>query len=80
VNKQVEATNKTIFKTLKKKLSNRKGDWAKYIPEVLWAYQITKRTPTEKTPYALAFEIKAVIPAEVGVVQIYLTHKCTNHL
>jgi transposase InsO family protein len=33
VNKQVEATNKTIFKTLKKKLSDRKEDWAEYISQ-----------------------------------------------
>jgi hypothetical protein len=40
--------------------------WAKYLSEVLWAYQTTKRTPTKETPYALAFGIQVVIPAEVG--------------
>jgi hypothetical protein len=54
-NGQVKATNKTIFKILKKKLGNRKGDWADDLPEVLWAYRTTKKTPTEETPYALAF-------------------------
>jgi transposase InsO family protein len=34
----VEATNKTIFKILKKKLGDRKRDWAEDLPEVLWAY------------------------------------------
>jgi hypothetical protein len=37
-NGQIEATNKTIFKILKKKLGDHKGDWAKDLLEVLWAY------------------------------------------
>jgi transposase InsO family protein len=40
-NRQVEASNKTIFKILKKKLGDRKGDWANDLPEVLWTYQTT---------------------------------------
>jgi hypothetical protein len=62
----VEATNKTIFKILKKKLGDRKGEWAEDLPEVLWAYRTTRRTPTEETPYALAFGTEVVIPAELG--------------
>jgi hypothetical protein len=62
----VEATNKTIFKILKKKLGDRKGDWAKDLPEVLWAYRTTKKTATEETPYALTFGTVAVIPVEIG--------------
>jgi hypothetical protein len=65
-NGQVEATNKTIFKILKKKLGDRKGDWADDLPEVLWAYRTTRRTPTEETPYALTFRTEAIIPAELG--------------
>ncbi|XP_059432644.1 uncharacterized protein LOC132165945 [Corylus avellana] len=65
-NGQVEATNKTIFKILKKKLDQHKWGWAESLPEVLWAYRTTKRTPTEETPFALAYETKCVIPAEVG--------------
>ena len=58
--------NKTIFKILKKKLGDRKGDWADDLPEVLWAYRTTKRTPTKETSYVLAFGTEAVIPAELG--------------
>jgi hypothetical protein len=65
-NGQVEATNKTIFKILKMKLGDRKGDWVDYLPEVLWAYWTTRRTPTEETPYALAFGTEAIIPVELG--------------
>jgi hypothetical protein len=49
---------------LKKKLGDRKGDWADDLLEVLWAYRTMKRTPTEETLYALAFKIEAIIPAE----------------
>jgi hypothetical protein len=65
-NGQVEATNKTIFKILKKKLDDKKGDWADDLPEVLWAYRTTRRTPIEETPYVLTFGTEAIIPAELG--------------
>jgi transposase InsO family protein len=35
VNGQVEATNKTLVRTLKKKLEKKKCAWVEYIPEVL---------------------------------------------
>jgi transposase InsO family protein len=34
-NGQVEATNKTLMRTLKKKLQKKKGAWVEYVPEVL---------------------------------------------
>jgi hypothetical protein len=34
-NGQVEVTNKTIFKILKKKLRGKKGIWVKELPKVL---------------------------------------------
>ena len=51
---------------MKKKLGDRKGDWANDLLEVLWAYQTTRRTLTEETSYALAFGTEAVIPVELG--------------
>jgi transposase InsO family protein len=65
-NGQVEATNKTLIRTLKKKLEKKKGTWVEYIPEVLWSYRITIRTPTGETPFSLTYGTEAVIPAEVG--------------
>jgi transposase InsO family protein len=43
-NRQVEATNKTLVRILKKKLQKRKGGWVEYLPEVLWSYQTTTRS------------------------------------
>jgi hypothetical protein len=65
-NSLVEATNKTIFKILKKKLCDRKGGEAEDLPEVLWAYRTTKKTAMEETPYALTFGTEAVVPVEIG--------------
>jgi len=31
-------TNKTLVKTLKKKLDKKKGAWVEYVLEVLWSY------------------------------------------
>lgn len=66
MNGQVEATNKTLLKTLKKKLGKKKGAWAEYVPEVLWAYRTMTRTPTGATPFSLTYGSEAIIPAEVG--------------
>lgn len=73
-NGQVEATNKTLLKMLNKKLRSKKGAWAEYVPEVLWAYCTTTRTPTGATPFSLAYSSEAVIPAEVGSPSFRVVH------
>jgi len=45
------------------------------LPNVLWAYRTTAKTPTRKTPFRLAYESEAVIPAEVGLI----SYKVDNH-
>jgi transposase InsO family protein len=37
----VEATNKTLMKTLMKKLEDKKGAWVEFLLEVLWSYRTT---------------------------------------
>jgi hypothetical protein len=64
-NGQVEATNKTLVKTLKKKLDKKKQAWVEYVLEVLWSYRTTRRTPTGETPFSLTYGAEAVIPVEV---------------
>jgi hypothetical protein len=73
-NGQVEATNKTLLKTLKKKLGKKKGAWADYVPEVLWAYRTTTRTLTGATPFALTFGSEAVIHVEVRSPSFRVSH------
>ena len=70
----VEATNKTLMNTLKKKLESRKGAWVEFLPEVLWSYRTTTRTPTGETPFALTYGTEAVIPVEIGSVSYRVEH------
>jgi hypothetical protein len=66
-NGQVEAVNKIIKVTLKRRLERLKGRWADELPLVLWAYRTTSRTSTGETPFSLAYGVEAVIPVEIGV-------------
>ena len=60
-------TNRTLLKIIKTKLDDAKGAWPEELPNVLWAYRITARTPTGETPFRLTYGTEAVIPVEVGV-------------
>ncbi|CAL2238599.1 unnamed protein product [Prunus armeniaca] len=64
-NGQVEAINKIIKKTLKKKLGAAKGDWPEILPEALWANNTSYRRSTSETPFSLAFGTEAVVPIEL---------------
>ena len=60
-------TNRTLLKIIKTKLDDAKGAWSEELPNVLWAYRTTARTPTGETPFRLTYGTEAVIPVEVGV-------------
>ena len=66
-NGQMEVTNRTLLKIIKTKLDDAKGAWPEELPNVLWAYRTTARTPTGETPFKLTYGTEAVIPVEVGV-------------
>ncbi|GMP37997.1 hypothetical protein CsSME_00021317 [Camellia sinensis var. sinensis] len=66
-NGQVEVTNRSLLKIIKTKLEAAKGLWAEELPNVLWAYRTTARTPTGETPFRLTYGAEAVIPVEVGL-------------
>ena len=59
-----EAFNMTLYNLLKKVVSKSKRDWHERMEEALWAYRTTYRTPTQATPYSLAFGVEAVLPLE----------------
>ena len=69
-NGQTEVTNRTLLKIIKAKLDDVKGAWPEELPNVLWAYRTTARTPTGETPFRLTYGIEAVILVEVGVTSI----------
>ncbi|CAL8991543.1 unnamed protein product [Prunus brigantina] len=64
-NGQVEAINKIIKKTLKKKLGAAKGNWPEILPEAIWAINTSYRRSTGETPFSLAFGTEAVVPVEL---------------
>ena len=63
-NGQVESTNKTIIKIIKKRLKKANGLWVDKLPSVLWAYRTTARTSTGETPFSLIYNTEAIISVE----------------
>jgi hypothetical protein len=46
-----------------------------YVPKELWAYHTTTTmTPTGATPFALTYEIEAIIPVKVGSPSFHVSH------
>ena len=66
-NGQTKVTNRTLLKIIKTKLDNAKGTWSEELPNILWAYRTTARTPTGETPFRLTYRTEAVILVEIGV-------------
>jgi hypothetical protein len=62
------------LKKKKKKHNQKKGAWVEFVPEVLWSYHTTIRTPTGETPFSLTFGTEAVITAEVGSSSFRVSH------
>ena len=55
---------------IKIRLDDAKGAWPEELPNALWAYRTTARTPTGETPFRLTYDTEAVIPVKVGVTSI----------
>ncbi|KAM1672306.1 hypothetical protein ACFXTN_037210 [Malus domestica] len=64
-NRQVEAINKIIKRTLKTSLDKVKGCWPEFVPQVLWSYRTSYRASTGETPFLLAFGTEAVVLVEL---------------
>ena len=63
-------TNRTLLKIIKTKLDEAKGAWPEELPNVMWAYRTTARTPIGETPFRLTYGTEAVILVEVGVTSV----------
>ena len=70
-----------LLKIIKAKLDNAKGTWLEELPNVLWAYKTTTRTPKGETPFRLTYGTEAVIPVEVEITSIKreMFHKESNN-
>ena len=67
--------NRSLLKIINTQLEGAKGIWPNKLPSVLWAYKMTTRTPIRETPFRLAYDSKAIIPAEVGLI----SYRVVNH-
>ena len=63
-------TNRMLLKIIKVRLDEAKGAWLKELPNVLWAYGTTTRTPIGETLFRLTYGTNAVIPVKVGITNI----------
>ena len=59
-----------MLRLIKSRLVEAKGAWPEELPNVLWAYRTTTRTPTGETPFNLTYDAEAVIPVEVGLTSL----------
>ena len=59
-----------MLRFIKSRLVGAKGAWPEELPNVLWAYRTTMRTPTRETPFNLTYGTEAVIPVEVGLTSL----------
>ena len=60
-------TNPMLLKIIKVRLEVAKGAWPEELPNVLWAYKTTARTPTGETPFRLTYGTEAIILVEIGI-------------
>ena len=78
VNRQTEVANQSLLKTIKTRLEGAKGIWPDELPNVLWAYRTTIRTPTRESHFKLAYRSDAVIPTKVGLSSYRVTITMTR--
>ena len=73
-NGQVESANKNILNSLKKRLDDAKKLWVEELLSTLWAIRITAHSRTKDTPFNLAFGTNAVIPVEISINTLRVSH------
>ena len=56
-----------ILHEIKAHLMQAKGSWVDDLYNVLWAYQTVPHILIGESPFQLAFEIKAMIPLDIGL-------------
>jgi hypothetical protein len=66
-NGQVESSNKTLIKLIKKKIEDNPKRWHEVLSEALWAHRISKHSATKVTPFKLVYGQEAVLPIEVNL-------------
>ncbi|XP_034197732.1 uncharacterized protein LOC117613207 [Prunus dulcis] len=74
-NGQVESSNKVIINIIRKMLEKNPKQWHEKLSETLWAYRTSKREATGMTPYALTYSHDAILPMEIAVQSLRISHQ-----
>jgi hypothetical protein len=74
-NGQVESSNKTLIKLIKKKIKENFKRWHEVLSEVLWAHHISKHSATKVTPFELVYGQEVVLLVEVNLDALQITQK-----
>ena len=59
---------------MKKRLDDAKGLWVEKLPSTLWAIRTTAHSRTRDTSFNLAFGTDAVIPVEIDINTLRVSH------
>lgn len=78
-NGQVEASNKSLIKLIKKMISDSPKPWHTRLAEALWSYRMACHGSIQVPPYKLVYGHEAVLPWEnnIGSTRIELQDKLT---
>ncbi|KAI5350352.1 hypothetical protein L3X38_003243 [Prunus dulcis] len=74
-NGQAESSNKVIINIIRKMLEKNPKQWHEKLSETLWAYRTSKREATGITPYALTYGHDAILPMEIVVQSLRISHQ-----
>jgi hypothetical protein len=66
-NGQVESSNKTLIKLIKKKIEENPERWHEVLSKPLWAHCISKHSATKVTTFELVYGQEAILPIEVNL-------------
>nr|ABF97185.1 retrotransposon protein, putative, unclassified [Oryza sativa Japonica Group] len=67
VNGQAEASNKSLIKLIKRKISYYPRQWHTRLAEALWSYRMACHGSIQVPPYKLVYGHEAVLPWEVRI-------------
>nr|AAX96528.1 retrotransposon protein, putative, unclassified [Oryza sativa Japonica Group]ABA93024.1 retrotransposon protein, putative, unclassified [Oryza sativa Japonica Group] len=66
-NGQAEASNKSLIKLIKRKISDYSRQWHTRLAEALWSYRMAFHGSIQVPPYKLVYGHEAVLPWEVRI-------------